>query len=118
MKNSQKLVYSKDYTLNSTADASILGLFKSTSRISKSLIQRQQMPNEGEMHNFKSTDNFVPCNSIKEGTLSSTKNSFASSAKLILGMERPRNTTELTIRNLTHFYDKLDNDPKTYELLS
>jgi hypothetical protein len=120
MKNSQKLVYSKEYTLNSTADASILGLFKSTSRISKSLLQRQQIANnETDMKTFKSTDGMSLYNSIPErDSAMVTKNTFASSAKLILGMERPRNTSEITVRNLTHFYDKLDNDPKTYELLT
>ena len=107
-KTTQKLVYSKDYSLNSTVDNSITGVFKSSASLSKSLNQRQNQFGQS----MKSIET-----SIKDTFNNSSKNSFSTSAKLILGMERPKNNNDIQIRNLTHFYDKLDNNENTYEML-
>jgi hypothetical protein len=99
-KANQKLIYAKECSLNSTADQTITGIFKSSSNLSKSLVQRQGAK--------KTTEQFEK----------NTKSSFSTSAKLILGIERSKNINDIQIRNLSHNYEKYDNNQNTYEMLN
>lgn len=151
-KYSQKMIYNKDSNFNSNGDSSVMGLFKSTSSLARSL--RQQCP-----ISLKEENDFYSYSELnKKG-----KNSLSRSGKMIMNsnnlshsLNKNANITNnlnnisnistnsllnfningkdnnvdkvqsnppksmrnnIEIRNLTHFYDKIESHQETYELL-
>lgn len=181
----QKMVYNKDSNLYSNGDASIIGLFKSTSSLARSLRQQSAASNMGketfqdEEKKFNSNSNNLNMNIGNNYNQNNhkQKNSFSTSAKLIMDsnfnnnnknmnnnnnnnslmsnntslISNPGNNSSflninfnhekingeimrdsinkvqsnppktmrnnIEIRNLTHFYDKIESHQETYDLL-
>jgi hypothetical protein len=171
VKSNQKMIYNKDSNLNSNGDASIIGLFKSTSSLSRSLRQQNNQKNEGGNQNFNKNMNLYTESTNKY------KSSLSASGKMIMesnqnaninsnqmqNQEKKSNNNQsinlnnsnlnnsssllnlnfnniiekdalmninkvqsnppkqmrnnIEIRNLTHFYDKIETHQETYDLL-
>jgi len=155
----QKMVYNRDSNFNSNGDASVMGLFKSTSSLARSL--RQQCPNyqnddheytnQGEIINRhknslsasgrmiiesntlnntinktsqNNSNNFINFNNISNSNEKSivnlNLNTFERISKEINTIQSnpPKSMrNNIEIRNLTHFYDKIESHQETYDLL-
>ena len=155
-KSIQKMVYNKDSNLNSTGDASIIGLFKSTSSLSRSLRQqssnleykndyqnytknlndnrKNSLSSSGKMimdsHNFSNTLNKNPSigNIINQDNIPNNSNNnlnfsifqddnLRKNINQIQSNPPKSMKNNIEIRNLTHFYDKIQSHQETYELL-
>ena len=104
-KNNQKLVQTRDNSMNNINKygRDLAGLFKSSSSLSKSLRQRSEQLEETRDQTFKGS----LLSSSDKNDFKSTKqgNTLSDSAKLVIAMEKmekPKNTKELTIRNLSN----------------
>lgn len=152
-KHTQKMIYNKDSNFNSNGDASVMGLFKSTSSLARSL-QQQCTNNFREEKNLNNhidenkknslsvsgkmiIESNLLSNSINKNHNSSNNtnniSNISNSSILNLNVLRmdkifnvnnkiqsnpPRSIkNNIEIRNLTHFYDKIESHEETYELL-
>jgi len=80
----------------------LTGLFKSSSSLSKSLRQRSEQLEETRDQTFKGT--LLSSSDKNDLKTSRQGNTLSDSAKLVIAMEKmekPKNTRELTIRNLS-----------------
>ena len=80
----------------------LTGLFKSSSSLSKSLRQRSEQLEETRDQTFKGT--LLSSTDKNDMKTSRQGNTLSDSAKLVIAMEKmekPKNTRELTIRNLS-----------------
>ena len=143
-KNHQKLLFNRD-TLNSTGDLSLPGLFKSTSSLARSITKnslhsKNQQVQQSANYNSDSLTNrssslkssaLLILNSRNDNSYNNIDLSFSLKQKnhniSASGYEDSKSKSQQVvsylnpvteIRNLTHFYDKLDSNQNTYELLS
>lgn len=108
-KANQKLVQTRDNSMNNITKAGrdLTGLFKSSSALSKSIRQRSENLEDTRDQTIKGSIAMSGTNMSND--LKSTKrereSTLSGSAKLVLAMEKmekPKNTRELTIRNLSN----------------
>lgn len=114
----QKLIYSKDSSLNlgasGNSDSSIMGLFKSSSSLARSI--RQIPSTTASSSLLKSSGALIMSSSLpnhsqeKENILSMSKASFKPSV--------PSTSKDIKIRNITHDYTNIDVNDETYKILS
>ena len=110
----QKLVYSKDSSMNlgasGSADASIMGLFKSSSSLARSI---RQQPSTNASSSLKSSGALIinsTAMNVNEKSLSMSKASFKPSVS--------STSKDIKIRNITHDYTNIDVNEDTYKILS
>jgi hypothetical protein len=103
-KYNQKLIQTRDNSMNNInkSGRDLTGLFKSSSSLSKSLRQRSEQLEETRDQTFKGT--LLSSSDKNDLKTSRQGNTLSDSAKLVIAMEKmekPKNTRELTIRNLS-----------------
>ena len=102
-KNSQKLVQTRDNSINNgnKSGRDLSGLFKSSAALSKSIRQRSENHDDTKDQTLRSSNIYSTGNEMR---LSRQSNTFSDSAKLIMSMdkiEKSKNIKDLTIRNLS-----------------
>ena len=107
-KNSQKLVQTRDNSMNgiNKSGRDLSGLFKSSSALSKSLRQRCENLDETRDQTLKGS---IISSRGNDSKVSRQAHTLSDSAKLVISMEKmekPKNTKDLTIRNLSKFIVK------------
>ena len=137
-KPKQKLIYSKDSSLNfgmqaSQKEENLLGLFKSSSSLARNLRSSTTSASSEDQHNtLKSTAALILNQSgmsipkqsmnlnknivIKEEE--NTKNQNSKWAQMALKSEVPKNQMDIKIRNIVHNYTDIDVNEYTYNILS
>ena len=133
-KPKQKLIYSKDTSLNfgiqsPQKEENLLGLFKSNSSLARNLRSSSTTAssnplkssaalilNQSGMSLPKQSINFQQSNIIKEEE--ETKNPNANWAASALKSEMPKNQMDIKIRNIVHNYTDIDVNDYTYNILS